>query len=253
MAYVKEVTTGSTKAAGNTAITVPAAGVAAGNRLVLHWSSADGLGQCPSSISDTAGNTWSKVTEIDSTSGSASAGAGAIWTCHVTTALVSGNTITASHTSTTNARCWALEEWSGVTAVSGVDTQNAARNAGTSTTPSVAATQSSGGTRVVVGNVSAESTAPTVTDDTDTDGGASWSTAPSVLGTTGGAAGTNCWLYGAHKIAAAGSTTHTLDPTLGATRTWVALIVILKESTGATVTAQPVVVPNQAVVQSASW
>lgn len=143
IAFVKVVGT-STCGGSSSAVTVPAAGVAAGNTLILSVV-VRGNTTGAASATDTKGNTYT----LDATSVRSGQGQTYVLSARVATALVSGDTITVSHPNS-NAEGAVVSEFSGIAAVSRVDVT--ATTNGNSNSPS-ATVATSGGPRLIVGAV----------------------------------------------------------------------------------------------------
>ncbi len=110
ISYVKNVGTNTNQASGNTtlAVTVPVAGVAQGNFLAVYFAE-DADGTNPT-CADTRGNTYTRQVNASSANTNAVARL-AIFTAPVTTALVSGDTITVSWTTATVAEAMSVSEF----------------------------------------------------------------------------------------------------------------------------------------------
>jgi hypothetical protein len=210
IAFVKQVATGTLDGSGAVALTVPAGGVAAGNRLFVYYSVQRPSGGA-TGITDTGGNTWVMVREQPGGSSTSAVADAEIWTTQVTSALSSGNTISVAFSGTQKS-CAIAEEYSGVQ-ISNTGLEEAGNGStGTTGTPSVAATQGGTGTLVVGQLAVAGPNSDSFTQDADTDGGVAWSSTGRV-GTTGGSASSNSTLAGGAKIVSAGTTTFTYNPT----------------------------------------
>jgi hypothetical protein len=131
VAFVKTIGTGIATSAGTSiSITVPAAGVASGNSIIVAASIDSGAGAV--SCSDTQGNSYS--VDLDSDIGSSHI---VICAAHNVTALASGNTITLNHPSVAT-RALSVLEFSGISA--GTPLDKTASASGTGTAPSSGAT-----------------------------------------------------------------------------------------------------------------
>ena len=209
VAFVKNVASNTASNSTTVAVTVPAAGCAAGNVLAVrlyNWSSSVTV----SSVADTQGNTYAewvaKISGSDATF---------LWKSKLTTALVSGNTITATFSAMANCGI-SVEEFSGLDNTE--DGENKAT--GTSTTPSVALTPTVVG--VLVGNLGIQnSVLPSYTEDADTDNGDSWHSMTAVT------IGTSTQIKGAYKIPTSAAL-NTYNPTLGSSSEWYAQLGSLK-------------------------
>src|SRR5262245_18955225 len=128
VAFVKNIGTNQKSGSGNASIdvTVPLAGVAAGNSIIVGVAVAAGAGAV--SCSDTKGNTY--AVDADKT------GAGRVFICsaHNVTALASGDKITANYPSANNDSSISANEFSGLTSnpLDQIKTDSANTNAPTS-------------------------------------------------------------------------------------------------------------------------
>lgn len=214
VAFVKNVGSG-TGTGTTTVVTVPAAGVAIGNMLVVRGYQASSSAVV-SSVVDTQGNTYSEWV--------AKSGTGdwiAAWKCAVTTALVSGNTITITW-SVKGDSSLVVEEFSGV-----ANTEDGETIAtGTSTTPSATLTTTNAA-NLLVGHVGINNGSPDgFTEDADSDGGSTWVTLTSAT------SGSDNISRGAYKITTS-AVANTYNPTLGTSRTWFEQLGSLKETAAA--------------------
>ncbi len=113
--FVKTIGTNTATTSGTSiSITVPAAGVAQGNTIIVALATSDATGAV--SCSDTQSNTYSVDASIINTKGIRTA----ICSAYVATALVSGNTITFSHPSV-EVRAVSANEFSGIVSSGRVD------------------------------------------------------------------------------------------------------------------------------------
>lgn len=194
-------------------ITVPAAGVALGNVILARTGRAST--EKPTGVADTGGNTYTQLVSYNAISPNI-----VIWIASVTTALVSGNTITATY-STMGTFAMVADEFSGVTITA--DQSNTAHN--TSTTPSVAITP--GALGLLIAAMVVNSGGPdTYTEDTDTDNGDSWHTLTRYND------GSNHAHHGAYKITTVAGL-NTWNPSLGTSRTWSQILAGLTDATPA--------------------
>src|SRR5205809_3687201 len=132
IAFVKNIGTNASATTGTTiAVTVPAAGVAAGDSVILTLAMADASGGV--TATDSKGNTYSLAADITNASNVRTV----ILAAHNVTALVSGDTITVTHPSA-SVRALSANEFSGVSPTSALDQTHTAT--GSSTTPSSGAT-----------------------------------------------------------------------------------------------------------------
>src|SRR5438445_13879570 len=130
--FVKNIGTNSSATTGTTiAVTVPAAGVATGDSVILTLAMADASGGV--TATDSKGNTYSLVADITNASNVRTV----ILAAHNVTALVSGDTITVTHPSA-SLRALSANEFSGLSPTSALDQTHTAF--GSSTAPSSGAT-----------------------------------------------------------------------------------------------------------------
>jgi hypothetical protein len=186
--WVKQVgTAASSGAASDIAVSIPGAGVARGNALVLHVSydnTNTGYVPAVSSVIDSQGNPWVLASGSGGTSASGSGITNAIYISPVIKPLVSGNVITVTLAASVTARVVQVHEFSGVNTMRlWVNTPQARSGtgpfAGTTTGKTLAAGD------LVMGFLALEHASATMTADSDTTNG-SWSTAYSAVshGTT---------------------------------------------------------------------
>jgi hypothetical protein len=219
-AFVRQGGTNATKTAGvaTLAATVPAAGHALGNQVVVTVYGIDGnvnRGTC----ADSKGNTYAINTPT-----SAGQNPCVIFVATLTTALVSGDTITWTLPSnTTTGACICTAEFSGGTTTADVTGINKANNS-TTTTPTVGPITPGTATALVIGVVGANGPTPTdtFTEDTDSDGGDTWHSLTRT-GTSGGGATSNVTLNSAYKITTS-AVAQTYNPVLGTSRVYSAAI-----------------------------
>src|SRR5438034_651829 len=130
--FVKNIGTNSSATTGTTiAVTVPAAGVATGDSVILTLAMADASGGV--TATDSKGNTYSLAADITNASNVRTV----ILAAHNVTALVSGDTITVTHPSA-SVRALSANEFSGLSPTSALDQTHTAT--GSSTAPSSGAT-----------------------------------------------------------------------------------------------------------------
>ncbi|TMB21692.1 MAG: hypothetical protein E6J71_07790 [Deltaproteobacteria bacterium] len=127
--FVKNIGTSSSETAGTTiAVTVPAAGVAAGDSIILTLAMGDASGTV--SANDSSGvNTYSVAADVTNASNVRTV----ILAAHNVTALASGNTITVTHPSV-SVRALSANEFSGLSPTIALDQTHTAT--GSSTAPS---------------------------------------------------------------------------------------------------------------------
>src|SRR2546427_8728389 len=130
--FVKNIGTNSSATTGTTiAVTVPAAGVATGDSVILTLAMADASGGV--TATDSKGNTYSLAADITNASNVRTV----ILAAHNVTALVSGDTITVTHPSA-SVRALSANEFSGLSPTSALEQTHTAT--GSSTAPSSGAT-----------------------------------------------------------------------------------------------------------------
>src|SRR5437879_1301172 len=126
--FVKNIGTNSSATTGTTiAVTVPAAGVATGDSVILTLAMADASGGV--TATDSKGNTYSLAADITNASNVRTV----ILAAHNVTALVSGDTITVTHPSV-SVRALSANEFSGLSPTIALDQTHTAT--GSSTAPS---------------------------------------------------------------------------------------------------------------------
>src|SRR5438093_1783281 len=132
IAFVKNIGTNASATTGTTiAVTVPAAGVATGDSVILTLAMADASGGV--TATDSKGNTYSLAADVTNVSNVRTV----ILAAHSVTALVSGDTITVTHPSA-SLRALSANEFSGLSPTSALDQMHTAT--GSSTAPSSGAT-----------------------------------------------------------------------------------------------------------------
>jgi hypothetical protein len=248
IAHVKNVGSNANKTSAQTvAVTVPAAGVASGNALIVSVYSGDNAKDISgSTCSDTQGNTYRRDKLVPHGSPADTPGL-VVFVARVGTALVSGNTVTIAfkNGSGTNVsiadKAMVVEEFSGF-GPSAPDLEVSGTGAtGNSTTPSANATVANSGERLVYGVVGVEGPSGDLwIEDSDSDGGVQW-VGLTRAGTTGGSAASNSTLGHARKILDNDATTHTYTPTTGLNaRNWSDVVLVYKPLVSSpTITAVP--------------
>jgi hypothetical protein len=211
--FVKHIGNSSTKAAGTTlTLTVPSGGVPSGHTVIVKTLS-DYLTSAPI-ITDSRGNTYTR----DRTGADAvNTIRGAVFSCAVTTPLQVGDTITITFASSISVKAASADEFSAVLNPIVVDVYNS--RTGISTSPLVSSTTTNAddlliGMAGVAGDVS----------DVFTNDAANIWTALTRVGTTGDAFTGNRTLNSAYRSAASAET-HSYQPTLATSSTWVAIFV----------------------------
>lgn len=145
IAFVQHVGDSATKASGATvAITVPAAGVTAGNSVIVYVASVTAQGI---SVSDTAGNTYS----VDADVSNGTAVRTFIAAAHNVAALASGDTITVTWAAAVSVKAVSVDEFSGLATASALDQTTTAT--GSSTTPSSGAVNTTQADELLIGAI----------------------------------------------------------------------------------------------------
>jgi len=222
-AFVKNVGSAVTTNDTSHQITVPAAGVALGNLLevAICINGYDDI----SSMTDTQGNTYTAWALRDNGNYDV-----IIYRCIVSTALVSGNTITAT-TGMMHNSSMSVEEFSEVSSTEDTETSGA----GSSSSPSSGSASMTNATNLVVGVVGGEVALAFSSEDSDTNGGDSWHSLTRVEVT-------NQVLNGhAYKFTTS-ATGQTYNPTMTGTGNWTAVICSLNYTAAATFIAKAVTV-----------
>ena len=235
IAFVKAGGVNANKAGSITSlsVTVPAGGHAAGN-LVVVAVGGSGTASIGFTVADTQGNTYTQI----ETSAAAGNQKFLIFASVLGTGLSAGNTITATTTVSFVARlAVSAFEFSGATITEDVAGANIDGGISASTTPTVGPiTPPSAATLLIAAHVAVGAT--TITEDSDTVGGASWQSGP-LAQTTGGSTGSNIVLRPAYKITAS-SAAQTYTQTWGTARTYAGALVALQAAVSGTAhTATP--------------
>ena len=152
ISFIKTIgTTSSTTTGASLSITVPASGVAAGNRAIVTIALNPSTGTV--ACNDTGGNSY--VVDRNVANGSGTTGVRTvILSAQVTTALVSGNTITCTHPSVA-ARALSASEFSGLETSATVD--KVASATGNNTAPSSGATTTTAqASELLIGGIGVE-------------------------------------------------------------------------------------------------
>ena len=221
IARVKNIgNAGSTTAGTTLAVTVPTAGVAAGNRVIVTVALDPASGTV--SCADTKSNVYTK--DLDVTQGSGTSGVRTvIFSAPVTTALVSGNTITVTHPSLA-ARAMNADEFSGIVASGALD--KIASAVGSSTTASSGSTATTAqANELLVGAVGVETRSEAFT------AGSGYTLLASVSSSAAGTAANNVTIdYEARIVAATGA--YVADGTLATSRQWAAGIATYEDACG---------------------
>ncbi len=217
ISFIKTINaTSSTTTGTSLTITVPALGVAAGNRAIVTIALNPSTGTV--ACGDTGGNSYAVDSNV--ANGSATTGVRTvILSAQVTTALVSGNTITCTHPSVT-ARALSAHEFSGLATSATVD--KVATATGNNTAPSSGATTTTvQASELLVGGIGVEG--PTTETFT---AGASY-TIIGRAGTSGGTAANNITINPEYRIVSA-TGAFSASGTLSASRRWATPIVTYK-------------------------
>lgn len=244
-AFVRHCNTSAiTTAVTSRTLTVPAAGHAAGNILVVRVTGNNALGTV--TVTDTQSNPYTPVhistADPDMT----------VLVGQINTALVSGNSVTASFSSTDRV-AMSADEFSGtsttelVASVAGGPGPSASPSSGASSTPGEAIA-------LVLGQVAFNGpTSDTFTQDSDTTGGPAWSSI-TTAGTTGGSAGSNVTLEGGYKVTTSAAA-QTYNPTNSASRDYSCILVILerKRANVALTTANTTLHDSGPIAWSPKW
>lgn len=230
-AYVRNGGNTTTKTNGSSiSQSVAGVGHSAGNLLVVNLAFDNLSATTPTAtFSDSKGNTYTTISQ-SATNASASAGVGgAIGVSYLSTALASGDTVTATLSSAVDAKVITIAEFSGTLDVEEVADVIAT---GASTTPSVTSGSAPSGD-VVIGSVMAELDNSAGVDSDTTNG--SWVTMAQAW-TFGGNQFSNVSVRSQYKIVTA-SGTQTFNPTLPTSTDWVALVVVLASGAKRTATS----------------
>lgn len=211
ISFVKNVGGNTASNSKTVAVTVPAAGVALGDLLVVRaGQDSNDASQSLTSIADTKLNTYAELVAPVTFGSNRWA---YIWYASVGTALVSGNTITVTFLNKGNIHC-VIDQFSGLTTTK--DGTNSA--SGSSTTPSTNITPTQAADLVVSHLMILSGEADSFTEDTDSDAGDTWHG----LTTQTGTGGVNI-SRGAYKITISAAT-DTYNPSLGTSRAWAVLL-----------------------------
>jgi hypothetical protein len=229
--FIADRGTAQNKTSGNTLTLTPTATLAAGRVAVVRASSdndssATGDGESSRhTVSDSAGNSWTKIREH--TFGGGGAGAGvthSLWYSVLGTQLTTSSTVTLTLGSAVTAKAMALSEFSvaeGLTV--SLTAQNGNQGTGTNNV-TVSLSSLTEQEYLFLGSVGTEGpNGDTFTQDSDYQSLAS-------IGTTGGGGATNVSLRGGYRIATL--TGDTYNPTLGTSRDWVAILGALRAESG---------------------
>ena len=232
VAFVRHVGSAVPTASTTGVVTVPAGGCQVGDILIVRITD-DSVAGSVTSITDTGSNTYAALHANNTADPN-----GFVWVGNITTALVSGNTITVTISASASLNV-AIDEFSGATATE--DGTSASAN-GTSTTPSVTMTPNTAG--LMIGYLAIKDPAAvTITEDADTTNG-SW-VSLTVVGNVDLKTG------GAYKILSA-SGAQTYNPTISVSLLWDAIGCAVQAS-AATYVRPKVCVSTAAMQRSFSW
>jgi hypothetical protein len=183
------------------------------------------------SVTDSGGNTWTRVIYSGSTEAALTASDAAVYVCTVTAPLSAG-TVTLTCNALTAAKAFVVDRWTGLTAtVRGT----AVGAGGTSTSPSVTHAGPNDGD-VVYGVVGVEGpTVDTTTADADSSSG-SWS-AQVKHGTNAGTDVSNIYVARQYKVVTA-TASQTYNPTI-TSRDWQAVTVTFQPGTTVAPSGEP--------------
>ncbi|MBM2802689.1 MAG: hypothetical protein HW419_582 [Deltaproteobacteria bacterium] len=223
IAFVKTIATNATNTTGTSiAVTVPAAGVAAGNSIIVSFAMNPATGTV--SCADTASNSYG--VDRDVVNGSGTSGVRTvILSADNVIALASGNTITCTHPSVA-ARAVSANEFSGL-AVSAARDQTAGA-IGSSMAPSSGSTPTTAqAVELLIGAIGVEGKS----NETFTPG--SSYTTIGRAGTNQGNAATNITINPEYRIVTA-TGAYAATATLGNSRAWAAAIATYKAKVAAT-------------------
>ncbi len=199
-------------------VTVPAAGVAAGNTVIIAIALDYSSSNTPPipSCSDSKGNTY--TLDVEHNQGNFMQGA--ICSAPVTTALVSGDTITVTHASL-NATAMSANEFSGLLTSGVLDKTAKSAGIATTTPNSTATATTTQADELLFGTVSIEDP-PTITFTA----GAGF-TALTGAGTTGASGNSNMTVYPEYRIVTS-TGAYSAAGTLSAASNWIAAIATYK-------------------------
>lgn len=177
------------------------------------------------SVTDSKGNTYTKLREHTAGGAAASSVTGSIWAARITTQLETTDTVTINFSFSPAAKVIGLEEYT-VAAGKTFSNIGVAGANGSSTTPSVTLGGLPATTHLFLGHIGAEGpNGDTFTQDADYGGAGEGSNTS--IGTTGGGAATNVYSRFGGNIAALASDIY--NPTLGTARDWIDTLIALDE------------------------
>src|SRR5438093_760910 len=202
--------TGSTTTGTSLSVTVPAADVAAGNRVIVSVALDPTAGTV--SCADSKGNVYAK--DVDVTQGSGTSGVrSVIFSAPITAALVSGNTITVTHPSLA-ARAMSADEFSGLGTSGTLDKTASATGSSTSPSSGTTATTSQP-SELLIGAIDVETRGDTFTV------GSGYTSLASISSASNGNATSNVTMNAEYRIVSA-TGGYAANGTLGTARQWAA-------------------------------
>jgi hypothetical protein len=237
ISFVRTLSSGTSKASATTIATavMPAAVPIGDTVLVAVTGSTNTIAL--SSVTDTKGNTYTILADVQGTTSRLSIAASVL-----TVALTTADTITATYATAQGIRAIVSNEFSGLTITQDVTAKAAA---GTSTTPSTGASAATATANTLT--FGAFSVSNATASGTFTQGTGYTKDLEATTGTTG----TNRSLATEHRINSA-TGTQTADGTYGTSMAWDALEVVLQELAVAAATPQPVIFSG-AVMRAATY
>jgi len=224
-AFVAHRGSANAKASATTISVSPTAALAVDSIIIVRGCTDNGSGDVGGesnrhSVSDSKGNTWTKIREHNSGGGAASGVIGSLFISKITTQIETTDTVTLTIDIAVSARAVGLEEFSvaaGKTySVIGVNGAN-----GSSTAPTVTLSGLAAATHLFLGAVCIEGpNGDTFTQDADYADNTSF-------GTTGGGVTSNVAARFGDRIVSAASDTY--NPTLGTARDWIDILAAVDE------------------------
>jgi hypothetical protein len=205
------------------------ANTTAGNRLVLLVTNEDAL---VTAVSDSKGNTWSKLTDLSTTGGGHFSNA---WTAHLTAALTTSDTITVTKVNAGDRPTGATAiEVSGVTSAADPKDVAVATNSGTGTSCSTGTSGTTTQNDCLAVGVWDNNNAKTFSAQTNS------FTEVADFGTLAGGAGTPHHSIAYKVLTATGTQECTATRSTGAGTNWSAAIIVLRGAAAATTSFPPV-------------
>jgi len=173
------------------------------------------------------------------------------WSTILTTALVAGDTVTVTSVDPGAVQHYdyalAVDFVTGYTNI-GVSVGTVTFSGG-STTPSATLTPTAATSALIYGWLSTDTTAATITEDTDTAGGDSWHSQVKVISPT---VGRIVQIAGAFTVSTPAATAQTYNPILGTSVVWESVVVAYPVAT-LSFLPQPVTNINQMALQRAAY